>query len=224
MGRAITLREDFKGPVLRRLAKASRDAGQSRRLLALAEIYDGGRRTDAARIGDVGLQVIRDWVLRFNAKGPKAKRRANGPSSMRINAKPLQGWLNVGQFQRSTVWCVGDVRTWRFGYLKSLASRSRSRASAVSCGRWGSARYRHGRATRGRTSSRSRILKKLPRRVGGDPSQAPGQHRHRNLVARRGPGRPEDQAHAALGATRQPTHGAQGPTHEIGLPLWRHLP
>ncbi len=70
MGRAIALREDFGGPGLRRLAKLSKDAGQSRRLLALAEIYDGGKRTDAARIGDVGLQVVRDWVLRFNAKGP----------------------------------------------------------------------------------------------------------------------------------------------------------
>ncbi|MBL6931608.1 MAG: IS630 family transposase [Rhodospirillales bacterium] len=70
MGRAIALRDDFNGPELRRFAKASKDAGQSRRLLALAEIYDGGKRTDAARIGDVGLQVIRDWVLRFNAKGP----------------------------------------------------------------------------------------------------------------------------------------------------------
>jgi len=30
------------------------------RLLALAEIYDGGRRTNAARRGAVGLQVIRD--------------------------------------------------------------------------------------------------------------------------------------------------------------------
>ena len=56
--------------LIRRLAKASKDAGQSRRLLALAEIYDGGRRTEAARIGTVGLQVVRDWVLRFNAKGP----------------------------------------------------------------------------------------------------------------------------------------------------------
>ena len=37
---------------------------------ALAEIYDGGRGTEAARIGTVGLQVVRDWVLRFNAKGP----------------------------------------------------------------------------------------------------------------------------------------------------------
>jgi transposase len=71
MGGAIALREDFSGPALRRLAKASRDAGQSRRFLALAEIYDGGRRADAARIGSVGLQVVRDWVLRLNAKGPE---------------------------------------------------------------------------------------------------------------------------------------------------------
>lgn len=70
MGRSIALREDFDGRDLRRLAKVSKDAGQSRRLLALAEIYDGGRRTDAARIGAVGLQVVRDWVLRFNADGP----------------------------------------------------------------------------------------------------------------------------------------------------------
>jgi putative transposase len=70
MGRAVVLRDDFEGPDLRRLARSSRDAGQSRRLLSLAEIYDGGKRLDAARIGDVGLQVIRDWVLRFNEHGP----------------------------------------------------------------------------------------------------------------------------------------------------------
>ncbi len=70
MGRAIGLREDFDGAALRRLAEGSKDAGQSRRLLALAEIYDGGRRRDAARTGDVGLQVIRDWVMRFNTNGP----------------------------------------------------------------------------------------------------------------------------------------------------------
>jgi transposase len=70
MGRAVALRSDFDGSALRRLAKSSRDAGQSRRLLALASIYDGGKRLYAARIGAVGLQVVRDWVLRFNAKGP----------------------------------------------------------------------------------------------------------------------------------------------------------
>jgi transposase len=69
MGSAIALREDFDSAGLRRLAKASKDAAQSRRLVALAEIYDGGARSDAARLGGVGLQVIRDWVLRFNAGG-----------------------------------------------------------------------------------------------------------------------------------------------------------
>ena len=50
--------------------EGSKDAAQGRRLLALAEIYEGGTRTDAARIGGVGLQTIRDWVLAFNREGP----------------------------------------------------------------------------------------------------------------------------------------------------------
>ena len=33
-------------------------------------IYDGGCRSEAARIGGVGLQTMRDWVLRFNRDGP----------------------------------------------------------------------------------------------------------------------------------------------------------
>ncbi len=70
MGAVIGLREDFGSAQLRALARTAKDAGQARRLLALAAIYDGGKRTEAARIGSVGLQIIRDWVLRFNARGP----------------------------------------------------------------------------------------------------------------------------------------------------------
>ena len=70
MGAAIGLRGDFGSGQLRALAKMVKDAGQARRLPALAVIYDGGRRTEAARIGGVGLQIIRDWLLRFNARGP----------------------------------------------------------------------------------------------------------------------------------------------------------
>ena len=70
MSAAIALREDYDGPMLRQLAKASRDANQTRRLLSLALIYDGGRRCDAATLGGVTLQIVRDWVLRFNAEGP----------------------------------------------------------------------------------------------------------------------------------------------------------
>lgn len=70
MAAAVGLRKDFDGSVLRGLARRSKDAGQARRLLALAEIYDGGSRSDAARIGGVTLQSVRDWVVRFNAHGP----------------------------------------------------------------------------------------------------------------------------------------------------------
>jgi transposase len=81
MAAAIALRSDFTGPDLRRLARRTQDAKQARRLLALATIFDGGSRSDAARIGDVGLQIIRDWVLRFNAEGPDGlvDRKAPGP-------------------------------------------------------------------------------------------------------------------------------------------------
>ena len=47
MGAANALRADFEASDLRRLAKSTKDATQSRRLLALAEIYDGGARSDA---------------------------------------------------------------------------------------------------------------------------------------------------------------------------------
>lgn len=71
MGGRISLRDDFDAGTLRCLAKQSGDADQTRRLLALASIYDGGKRLEAARIGGVTQQIVRDWVLRFNAEGPE---------------------------------------------------------------------------------------------------------------------------------------------------------
>lgn len=83
MGLAISLRDDFEGATLRRLSRATKSANQARRLLALAEIYDGDSRTAAARIGGVGLQIVRDWVIRFNARGPDGllDGKAPGPRS-----------------------------------------------------------------------------------------------------------------------------------------------
>lgn len=81
MAAAIKLREDFEGSQLRALAKRSQYSGQSRRLLALAVVYDGGKRSDAAQFAGVTLQIIRDWVIRFNAEGPEGliDRKAPGP-------------------------------------------------------------------------------------------------------------------------------------------------
>src|SRR5216684_8826005 len=70
MAAAIGVRGDYDAAQLRELAKRSEDANQTRRLLALAAIYDDGSRSEAAKLGGVGLQTVRDWVLAFNAEGP----------------------------------------------------------------------------------------------------------------------------------------------------------
>ena len=89
MAAPVPLRSDFDAAQLRALAKRARDPDQTRRLLTLATIYEGGSRSDAARIGAVGLQTVRDWVLRFNAAGPQGLITGRAPG-----AKPL---LNSAQ-------------------------------------------------------------------------------------------------------------------------------
>src|SRR5512135_3832230 len=66
----VPLRADYDAQMTRAAAKQSKDGPQARRLLALAAIYDGATRSEAAKIGGVTLQIVRDWVLKFNAHGP----------------------------------------------------------------------------------------------------------------------------------------------------------
>ena len=70
MPSAVKMRTDYSASDLRRLASATRHANQSRRLLSLAAVLDGMRRDEAARIGGMDRQTLRDWVHRFNAEGP----------------------------------------------------------------------------------------------------------------------------------------------------------
>ena len=70
MPAAVSVRRDFSAGELRRLAAATKNANQSRRLLSLAAVLDGMNRAQAARIGGMDRQTLRDWVHRFNAHGP----------------------------------------------------------------------------------------------------------------------------------------------------------
>jgi transposase len=69
MASAVRLREDYSAAALRALARRSKDANQSRRLLSLAAVRDGMDRGSAAKIGGMDRQTLRDWVHRFNASG-----------------------------------------------------------------------------------------------------------------------------------------------------------
>ena len=84
MAAAIGVRGDFTSADMRRFARRCGDADQVRRVLAVALILDGGSRSEAARMAGVTLQIVRDWVLRFNEGGPEglATRKAPGPASI----------------------------------------------------------------------------------------------------------------------------------------------
>ena len=119
MGRALALREDFSAADLTRLARESRDADQTRRLLALAVIHDGGSRAEAAKTGGVGRQIVRDWVVRFNAEGPDGliSRKAPGARSKLNDAQRAELARIV---ERGPIPAVDEVVRWR---LIDLAAR-----------------------------------------------------------------------------------------------------
>src|ERR1700693_1711206 len=71
MGRAIAVRADYTSDEVRRLAKRAKDAGQARRLLAIAAVLDGASREEAAKIGGMDRPTLRGWVVMFNEQGPE---------------------------------------------------------------------------------------------------------------------------------------------------------
>ena len=108
----IALREEFDAPGLRRLAKATKDAAQARRLLALAEVYDGNSRTDAARIGGITLQIVRDWVLRFNSRGPEGLINRKAPGNRpKLNAEQRQALASM--LESGPIPALHGVVRWR---------------------------------------------------------------------------------------------------------------
>jgi len=112
MGTAIGLREDFDGAGLRRLARLSKSASQTRRLLALAQIYDGGSRSEAAKIGGVTLQIVRDWVIRFNARGPDGLLDGKAPGKTSI-LNDVQRRALVEIVERGPIPAIHGVVRWR---------------------------------------------------------------------------------------------------------------
>src|SRR5512134_3957128 len=71
MAAAVRLREDYGANDLRRLACKAHNGAQARRLMALAAVVDGKSRAEAAAVGLMDRQTLRDWVIRFNAEGPE---------------------------------------------------------------------------------------------------------------------------------------------------------
>src|SRR3954467_11650002 len=147
----IPLRSDFDAKMVRSAARRSKDGPQARRLLALAAIYDGASRSGAARIGGVTLQIVRDWVLKFNADGPPGliDRKAPGQPS-RLNdthRTALAGIIESGPvpaIHGVVRWRIVDLCQWMFETFRvTIAKQTMSRELRAMGYRKLSARPRH---------------------------------------------------------------------------------
>jgi transposase len=151
MAAAIGLRKDYDGQALRTLAKKAKDGAQARRLLALASIYDGGSRSDAAKIGDVGLQTVRDWVMRFNERGPEGlidgKAPGQTPKLSDDQRRALKDLVEMGPIPSVhgvVRWRLVDLAQWlNEEYGVSLSEPTMSREMRALGFRKLSARKRH---------------------------------------------------------------------------------
>ncbi|SLK11554.1 helix-turn-helix domain-containing protein [Novosphingobium mathurense] len=112
MAAPVRLRDDLSSAQVRAFARRTKDAAQVRRLLAIATILDGGSRSDTAKVGGVTLQIVRDWVLRFNAQGPEGleTRKAPGPDTI-LNDSHRRALADI--IETGPIPAVHGVVRWR---------------------------------------------------------------------------------------------------------------
>jgi transposase len=147
----VPLRIDFDAAALRSIARKSKDGPQARRLLALAAIYEGASRTEAARIGGVTLQIVRDWVVKFNAHGPEGliDRKPPGQPSRLSDAhrEALMARLDEGPIPAIhgvVRWRLVDLIAWVWEEFRvSISKQTLSRELRAMGYRKLSARPRH---------------------------------------------------------------------------------
>jgi len=76
------IRRDYTSEDLRMLSGKARTPEATQRMLAIANVLDGMKRKDAARLAGMDRQALRDWVHRYNDEG------IEGLYNRRIPGKP----------------------------------------------------------------------------------------------------------------------------------------
>lgn len=177
----IALRADFDAERVRAAAKRSKDGPQARRLLALAAVYDGATRTEAAKIGGVTLQIVRDWVLKFNAHGPDGliDRKAPGQPP-RLNdghraalAKVIESGP-IPAVHGVVRWRIVDLCQWIFEEFRVVvAKQTLSRELRAMGYRKLSARPRHHAQAAGAIEDFKKVSPRAWRRSGAKRASSP---------------------------------------------------
>ena len=117
---ALKLRPDFEAAGLRRLALKSDNVDQVRRLLAIAAVYDGSSRADAARLAGMSCQILRDWVERLNEGGPDALINHSAPGNPRRLTPEQERELTKIVEAGPTSEGLAHMARWRCADLQTL--------------------------------------------------------------------------------------------------------
>jgi transposase len=112
MTRAVEIRKDYSSTELRQLARVSKDAKQALRLAALAAAVDGALRTEAAAIGAMNVQTMRDTVIRFNERGPEGLINRKGGGG-KFKLSKAQRTKVADQLEQGPIPAIHGVVRWR---------------------------------------------------------------------------------------------------------------
>ena len=186
---------------------------------------DGGSRADAARLGGVGLQTIRDWVLRFNFRGPDGLvdgKSTGHPSKLNDEQRrALVAMVEAGPtpaVHGVVRWRLIDLAQWVFDeYRISVTKQILSRELRALGYRKLSARPRHHAHDEAAVAAFKKKSRTFWRR---SPRPAAS---HSNSGSKTKPAWSEKQGHATLGGTRHATFCLEGSANRLRLYFRRHL-
>jgi transposase len=198
-------------------------------LLALVTIYEGSSRTEAARIGGVTLQIVRDWVVKFDAAGPDGLIDRKAPGKPPLLNETHRAAL-VEAIARGPIPAAHGVVRWRIidlaqmlwdDFSLSVSRPTLSRELRAFGYRKLSARPKH----HAQDPDAIEVFKGgLCRRAGQGQSIPRARHAYRGLVSGRSPDWAKEQNHEAMGEARNAPLGAARSAYKIGPHLRSDLP
>ena len=212
MAAAVGLRGDFDAAGRCGRRRNGRRRAASASLAGARGDLRGATRTEASKIGGVGLQVVRDWVVKFNAQGPDGliDRKAPG-QPLRLNdahRAALAAIVERDPSRRSMVSCAGGSSISANGFSRSSASRLRADAQPPAARARLSKAFRSSAPSCQAEGAIEDFKKASPPAWTRSGRRRASNLAYRGLVRRRGARRPEEQDHPALGqawnAARRP--------------------
>jgi transposase len=119
MPTALFVRTDYTPEQLETMAASVANKAHARRLRAIGAVLRGASRSEAAAIGGMQRQTLRDWVQRFNAEGPEGL-LSRKPSGRPAKLSPSQKRELIAILKTPAAKQLYGVQRWRLTDVTAL--------------------------------------------------------------------------------------------------------